>query len=163
MSIFPISGENRDPLGLPMPAIVYYVDSAMQGAYTYINASSIEYKTPDYAKELLDRVRYLRKAYTKAFAPHGVAPNARAFNEAEAFIKTLPLNRTGLPTINVASDGEVNFDWSSGISKIDLGFFGNGTYSYYARGGNYGEISGDDIAVGTEVPEQLIKIASVTG
>lgn len=161
MSIFPISGA-KNLLGNLMPEIIVYVSDPLQGPITFINAAAVPAKTQDYAKDLLDRIRYLRNTYVLPIAPNGTAPSPQAFNDAEAFIRKLPLNRTGLPTINVASDGEVNFDWSNDISQIDLGFFGNGTYSYYARGGNYAEVSGDDVTVETDVPDELVKIASVT-
>jgi hypothetical protein len=161
MTIFPISGELKDPLGTAVPGIIFYAGNFVQGPITCINAAIVQTPTLDYAKSLLDRVRYLRRTYTAPFGPNAVIPSVEAFKDAEAFIRKLPLHRTGLPTINVASDGEVNFDWSTNAIQIDLGFFGNGTYSYYARGGNYGEISGDGIAVETEVPKELVRIAAV--
>jgi hypothetical protein len=79
--------------------------------------------------------------------------------DAESFILKLPLNRTGMPAINVASDGEVNFSWSGVNTHIDLGFFGNGTYSYYGRGGG-AEVVGEDVAAKSDVPKDLLKIAA---
>jgi hypothetical protein len=71
----------------------------------------------------------------------------------------LPLTTTGMPTINVASDGEVNFSWSGANTHIDLGFFGNGTYSYYGRGAGI-EAFGENVAAKDAVPKDLLKIAA---
>lgn len=120
----------------------------------------VEIQTRDYAKELLNRVRYLRDTYVSPFEPGAILPNPQAFNDAEIFIRKLPLNRTEMPTINVAADGEVNFCWlNSGGARIDLGFFGNGTYSYYGCGAGK-EVMGDKIEAAAQVPDDLIKVAA---
>jgi hypothetical protein len=151
-----------DPFGSLVPSIVICVPYAGAiGELTTITIPVLEQQPRDYAKELLNRVRYLRDAYVTPFQPGGVVPNAQAFKDAEIFILKLPLNRTEMPTINVASDGEVNFCWSnSDGAHIDLGFFGNGTYSYYARGGTGLEIMGEKIDTKNMVPDELINIAS---
>lgn len=151
-----------DPFGSLVPPIVICVPyTGVAGEVTTITVPVLEQQPRDYAKELLTRVRYLRDTYVSAFEPGGVVPDPQAFKDAEVFILKLPLNRTEMPTINVASDGEVNFYWSnSSGAKIDLGFFGNGTYSYYARGGTGREISGENIVTKHKVPDELIDIAA---
>ena len=59
------------------------------------------------------------------------------------------------PHISLADDGEVNFAWAQEGMLIDLGFYGTGTYSYYARGREGDERLGDDISVMTSLPEEL--------
>ena len=129
------------------------------GDVATISVPAIEPRARDYAKELLDRVRYLRDTYVTPYDPSGVAPTPQAFNDAESFIRLLPLNRTQMPTINVASDGEVNFCWSSDTTHIDLGFFGNGTYSYYGRSPAQ-EVIGENIMSKSGMPDELVKIAA---
>jgi hypothetical protein len=151
-----------DPFGSYIPAIVVYAPlSAGACEITTITIPVAESLTRDYAKELLDRLRYLKGTYIKPYGPGSVLPAAQAFNDAESFILKLPLNRTGMPTINVASDGEVNFCWSNDQARIDLGFFGNGTYSFYgSSGGN--EVVGEEVAADSPVPTDLLKIASLS-
>jgi hypothetical protein len=160
MSAFP--GYYFDPFGSSLIPSVYICMpyERVPGEITTITIPILQSQTRDYAKELLNRVRYLRDTYVTAFEPGAVLPNAQAFKDAESFILQLPLNRTEMPTINVASDGEVNFCWSNrNGAHIDLGFFGNGTYSYYA--GNAGkEIMGENIETKSNVPDELIEIAA---
>src|ERR1700682_1723472 len=151
-----------DAFGPSIPAIVVYTpDFGAACEITTITIPVLETITRDYAKELLNRVRYLRGAYVSPIEAGGVAPSMNAFQDADSFILKLPLNRTGMPTINVASDGEVNFCWSNAQSRIDLGFFGNGTYSYYGSGGG-NEVIRDDVAANSPVPADLLEIASLS-
>jgi hypothetical protein len=62
----------------------------------------------------------------------GVAPSGEAIADALSFIRLLPL-RARLPKPMVAGDGEVGFYWKSDDCYIDVGFFGNGTISYYGH------------------------------
>jgi hypothetical protein len=112
----------------------------------------------DYAKELLDRLRNLEALYSIPYLPDSISPTAKAFEDAKAFVLKLPLNQITDPTINVASDGEVNFDWSNDDYKIDLGFYGNGKYSFYGRS-HEREASGDDVSIEHLIPNDLLDLA----
>jgi hypothetical protein len=155
------SGIYYDPFGSLVPSIIICVPHMNPAAeITTITLPVLETQTRDYAKELLNRIRYLRDAYVMPFEPGAVIPNAQAFKDAEAFILKLPLNRTEMPAVNVASDGEVNFCWAnSGGAHIDLGFFGNGTYSYYGRGAGK-EIMRERVDTKGQVPDELIEVAA---
>ncbi len=91
-----ISGQYFDPLGSMIPSFVVYVPYSGGGIgdVATISVPAIEPRARDYAKELLDRVRYLRDTYVTPYDPSGVAPTPQAFNDAESFIRLLPLNRT---------------------------------------------------------------------
>ena len=154
-SIFMLS-----PTMFPRPAIYELASSTMDVCnLAILDASSIQLAPRDYAKELLDRIRQLKVMYESSIGPNSTPPTSQAFSDAEEFVLKLPLNRTGQPVINVAADGEVNFDWSAGNVRIDLGFFGDGTYSYYGQGQN-GEISGDDVSVAENLSGDFIKFAT---
>ena len=71
-------------------------------------------------------------------------PNSRAFFDAIRFAKSLR-GMDLLPTISVADDGELNFLWDSGTLHVDLGFYGDGSYSYYARDAEGKEFFGDNV------------------
>ena len=61
-------------------------------------------------------------------------PVDEAFLDAGEFAERLPIQMRVAPHISLADDGEVNFAWSQDGMLIDLGFYGSGTYSFYARG-----------------------------
>lgn len=56
-----------------------------------------------------------------------------AFADARQFIENSALGAVPLPRISVAEDGELNFHWDTNGIHIDLGFYGTGTFSYYAH------------------------------
>ena len=147
-----------DPFGPTAPAVIRYV-SGYAGQIDTVTVMITMSAPRDYATELLDRVRYLKDVYVTPYEPGGVVPSAQAFADAESFILKLPLNRTGMPKIDVASDGEVNFCWFSDNSRVDLGFFGNGTYSYFGQAPG-SEVAGENVAATSEVSPDLVKIAA---
>lgn len=57
-----------------------------------------------------------------------------ALNDAVIFFKNhaqfLDKNH---PQISLANDGEINFFWKKEGLVADLGFYGDGTYSYYIK------------------------------
>ena len=59
------------------------------------------------------------------------------------------------PHISLADDGEVNFAWSADGMWIDLGFYGTGTYSFYAQDKDGNEWFGDDIPVMSSLRKEL--------
>jgi hypothetical protein len=88
----------------------------------------------------------------------GEAPTARAFIDAATFAKSTNLNATPLPDIYLASDGEINFLWKNVGVHIDLGFYGNGRFSYYAEGSGTAPLYGDDLGVAGGMPVQLLEL-----
>jgi hypothetical protein len=75
---------------------------------------------------------------------------AKAVKEAKDFVYWLAsrhklLGQT-IPHISLANDGEVNFWWKTERGVLDLGFYGTGTYTYYAKihDSNLNDEFGDD-------------------
>ena len=80
--------------------------------------------------------------------PESRYPTPEAFADAWEFASRLDLNSCDFPTVSMVGDGEINFFWrreSDGL-KVDLGFYGTGTYSCYARKGHR-EVFADDVRV----------------
>ena len=80
--------------------------------------------------------------------PESRYPTSDAFVDARKFAARLDLNSYEPPIVTMAGDGEINFFWhreSDGL-KVDLGFYGTGTYSCYARKGDR-EVFADDVRV----------------
>ena len=104
---------------------------------------------------LLERLAGLRSTPEGDRWPGADWPKEEAFQDARKFAERLPGTMKESPYISLADDGEVNFAWSRGGMLIDLGFYGTGTYSYYARGREGKERFGDDISVMASLPEEL--------
>ena len=85
-------------------------------------------------------------------------PNGRAFADARAFIHALPMSSIPLPHLSFADDGEINFLWDQDGIHIDLGFYGTGTYSYFARGKDDEEFYDDDVPASDGLPYDLIAL-----
>ena len=65
------------------------------------------------------------------------APTAKAIQEAEDFIYLLKdrhiLDEIKQPIVSLMNDGEINFWWNLPEARFDIGFYGSGIYSYYAK------------------------------
>ena len=153
------TNDFQNALERPVAAIIAQmpIESLQYGFRIPSYAHSI--RARDYAKQLLHRLRYLKSTYVRAYVPGGVSPSPEAFRDAEQFVLKLPLRSVGIPFVSVASDGEINFDWTAGNVRIDLGFYGDGRYSFFARNAD-AEALGDDIAIVDDVPADLLHIAS---
>lgn len=110
-------------------------------------------------KELFDRLSELKTKYSTVFLPNSKLPSESAFQNARDFVLTLPLNQIVKPTIHVASDGEVNFQWTGHDFQIDLGFYGNGKFSYYGAKEGCEPILGDEVPVKGGIPKVLVDFA----
>lgn len=111
-------------------------------------------------KDLFDRLTFLSGRYRNPFLPGSIPPSNQAFEDAKSFILTLPLTKITKPSIHVAADGEVNFQWSGSDFKIDLGFYGNGKFSFYAAKSGRAPIIGDEILADSGLSNDLISFAS---
>lgn len=86
-------------------------------------------------------------------------PSGAAIDEAEQFSSNvLPADEFQLPTVTAAADGEVNFSWKNALGYIDLGFYGEGSYSYYAKTTVGQEFMSDESSLTEHLPEQVLKI-----
>ena len=92
--------------------------------------------------------------------PGADPPKPAAFNDAKAFVGSLPTPMKAMPHISLAHDGELNFAWDGGPVYIDLGFYGTGTYSYFARDGQGRKYHGDDVPARDPLPHDLKKALS---
>ena len=82
-------------------------------------------------------------------------PCPQALRDARTFVLSLPRPLVHLPDIGLADDGEVNFLWKNAGLHIDLGFYGSGTFSYYARDENGKEYLADECRVSHGLPSDL--------
>ncbi|MYB35420.1 MAG: hypothetical protein F4X92_09960 [Gammaproteobacteria bacterium] len=87
-------------------------------------------------------------------------PTNVAFDDARAFVLKLPLMKISMPKILLAEDGEINFVWENEECYVDLGFYGTGFYSYFARNDQGKEIMGERIDVHTGLANPIIDLLS---
>lgn len=59
------------------------------------------------------------------------------------------------PQISLANDGEINFFWKKEGIVADLGFYGDGTYSYYIKIHNK-EYLKDDAEINELIPAEIL-------
>lgn len=93
-----------------------------------------------------DLIELREKLETRQF-PGDIWPTEQAFKDARAFLLHLNPIKILPPSMGIAGDGEINFLWKFCKVHIDLGFYGNGTYSYYARDPDGKNYYGDDLSV----------------
>lgn len=110
-------------------------------------------------KELFDRLGDLKKMYSVPWLPDSTVPVDDAFQNAKDFVLTLPLNQMSKPSVHVASDGEVNFHWVGPDFRIDLGFYGDGKFSYFGEKKGHAPVVGDEVPVQDGAPKALLALA----
>lgn len=71
-------------------------------------------------------------------------PSNKVVDDAIAFLRMLPLT-TASPRPGLSNDGELSLFWQKNGVYIDVGFTGDGMYSYYAKDAAEREYFGDDL------------------
>lgn len=82
-------------------------------------------------------------------------PSKEAFRDAFEFIDLLPLSEVTAPDITLADDGEINFFWKARDIHVDLGLYGTGTFSYFAKKDDGRKVYGEKIPVNEGLPDDL--------
>lgn len=81
--------------------------------------------------------------------------------DALSFLDLRP-GDVALPYPQIAPDGEVGFYWRTEDVFAEIGFYGDGEFSYYAKytpkGGEFVQTGRDHCSVGDEWPEELLLI-----
>ena len=107
---------------------------------------------------LLERLAELRSTPPCDRWPGTDWPVEDAFQDAGKFTERLPGSMRVRPHISLSDDGEVNFSWSQDGMRIDLGFYGSGSYSFYAQDKTSHEWLGDEISVASSLPNDLLNL-----
>ena len=82
---------------------------------------------------VLEQINRLRSDPGSEQPSWAIRPKDQAFIDAQNFVSAWPSEGIPMPNVGLADDGEVNFLWEGSGLHVDLGFFGDGTYSCYAR------------------------------
>ncbi len=113
--------------------------------------------------EVLDVIHRLRESVRRSVSSdgwEGASPEAleRALGDAEEFVSGWVGTPVAKPDVGLADDGEVNFFWKHEGARVDLGFFGDGTYSYFAKDRHGERYFGDDVPAGDGLADELLII-----
>ena len=108
---------------------------------------------------LRSKMEQLRASDDTYVYPGGKRPTEQAFDDAELFVANLPKLRL-YPKIGLVADGEINFLWKDGGIHIDLGFYGDGEGSYYARDEHGREYFCDSFSASDGLPTPLASLVS---
>ncbi len=109
-------------------------------------------------RDLLAQLKEFEKTSVEERWPDATWPSVQAFRDAEIFIRKLPLDSIPMPNIGLADDGEVNFLWDHDGVHVDLGFYGTGSYSYFACGKTGNKIYAEDALVSDDFPGEILAL-----
>lgn len=123
------------------------------------NKQNIVFLNNEVKLKVISRIKELAK-YQEGWYDgiEGIPATPQTIKDAIAFAKNLDFNHIHVPYISLARDGEVNFWWDLKTIKLDLGFYGDGTYSYYAKLLENGkEFFGDDEVLKSILPLEILE------
>ena len=90
------------------------------------------------------------------WGPETCWPTHQAFNEAKAFVASLPTSTLSSLSMDIAEDGEINFYWNTEDIVVDLGFYGTRPCSYFARNKRTGKkVRGSSFDPAKGLPDKL--------
>ncbi|WP_257540627.1 hypothetical protein [Sphingobium sp. CFD-1] len=110
--------------------------------------------------ELISKVREIGMMEDGWHRADSIGATPSAVNDAERFLRSIDWRRAEKPTISLSEDGEINFLWQNDTLYLDLGFVGDGTYSFYGKSGDGKVFLGDDQQVGESLPAGLASLMS---
>ena len=90
--------------------------------------------------------------------PGSTWPSAQAFEDAHLFIHRSTLNSIPTPEVKLADDGEINFLWTGNKVHVDLGFYGTGAFSYFARGSDERRLHGECVSASKGLPQEIVTL-----
>ncbi|MBD1995095.1 hypothetical protein H6G00_00435 [Leptolyngbya sp. FACHB-541] len=125
-----------------------------------VKRSILPIKETDRADLLaIARIRVLGTYKAGWTGPESVGPTRQTVEHAEEFARYLfSLGAIHVPYISASEDGEINFYWKRDGFTLDLGFTGNGCYSYYACLPAGEEMIEDEAVLGTPLPKEIVNL-----
>ena len=114
--------------------------------------------TQEVREFVLERIARLRGTSEDERASWATWPDERAFDDAVTFVNAWTSSTIRRPDVGIADDGEVNFLWTRPDLHVDLGFYGDGTFSYYAKDGDGDVYLGDDVVASAGLPKDLLAL-----
>jgi len=87
----------------------------------------------------------------------GVPASPETVKDTLIFIEKLPFGATQ-PRPGLSGDGEVSLFWENDDFYIDIGFLGDGKYTFYARDHQQVEYLKDDVDLNASLPNELLNL-----
>lgn len=112
--------------------------------------------------ELIAEVREIGLIENGWYREDSIGATSAAVNDAETFLRTINWRNLERPTISLSEDGEINFLWQSDALYLDLGFVGEGTYTFYGKAQDGEIFLGDDKALSEPLPDRLLSLMSLS-
>ena len=125
-----------------------------------VTSATVDTELSPQILRVLSRLNQLRSTPPEERGPQVEWPTEQAFVDARSFAVQMPSPLRALPHVSLADDGEVNFAWTKEDLYLDLGFYGDDTFSFYGRNSGGQESLGDDILVNHDWPEDLKQLIS---
>ena len=140
-------------------ATMHRVDDVhlLDASYLAITEAELE-EVSEPGNRVVGQIEALRDTRAADRAPWAKWPTDRTFDDAVQFVNAWPSEEILPPDVGLADDGEVNFLWKRAGLHVDLGFYGDGTFSYYARDGAGIPYRDDDVPAHAGLPTELIAI-----
>ena len=129
-----------------------------------IGQQFVSYSIPEDYTYTIDKNKLIDKLYSYLDLGDdwdgygGKAPSLKAILEATNFLKSLKTKV--LPYPMLSGDGEVGLYWEQDGYFVDIGFYGDGEYSYYAEGPNLEPLSSDHSEVSMGLDAELEEFLS---
>lgn len=127
-------------------------------AFMPFEKTTVSLLTATPLQNLITRLDTLQNLSEVERWPGSIHPTTQAFRDARLFVCRSTLSALPTPTIVLADDGEINFLWSDDGVHVDLGFYGTGTYSYFARGYEGQRIHGEDVPASEGLSSEIIEL-----
>lgn len=90
----------------------------------------------------------------------GISPSSDTINNTLLFLEKLPLG-VAEPRPGLSGDGEVSLFWEKDDVFVDIGFSGDGKYSFYAQDSQDIEYLKDNIDLNDPLPDALINLINI--
>lgn len=110
---------------------------------------------------LITRVRELAMLENGWYRSDSLAAAPQAIEDAERFLRKHDLQNLVPPIISLSEDGEINFVWRTERLYLDLGFFGDGTYTYYGKSVSGQVFMGDNAPRSASLPHDLTALLDI--
>ncbi len=90
----------------------------------------------------------------------GIPASSDTVKDTLEFLEKLPFGVTE-PRAGLSGDGEISLFWESDEIYIDIGFLGDGNFTFYARDGQGIEYFKDEIGLDEPLPDALLHLINI--
>lgn len=105
---------------------------------------------------IISRIQALRNYSDGWNGPDSVGPSDQTIKDAEQFANSIDFDSIHMPNVSLANDGEISFFWDIKGLYLDLGFLGDGSYSFYAKPPKGKEVIVDNAPLSRPLPQNIL-------